>query len=224
MSQEFTYANTVEGIVQRITYQLSDAQTGYENQAWSREWIMARVLDTFKWFQSDEPNLFAGEQCIELQSGSKQDLPKDCEKLVDFDCYFDTRGREVPVFEASYSDVKSASVYHKLMPCCMYDGCTMSAAMNPSNPRTFLVDPPIPPGKTIEMRVVCSDSQRFFDDPDTLIDCDFAKYITAVVEWVMFEALAMDGLNPTTLAIANVHRENFFGLAPQLENFRLNNE
>lgn len=219
MSRDFTYSNTVRGIVERLTYQLNDAESGWENQQWSAQWLTARVLDTFKWFQDLDPSLFAEEVIIELKSGAKQELPEECEKLIDFDCYLDAKGRDLPVFEADYNDLKASTVYNKLMDSCFYQGCTMSAAMHPNNPRSFLVDPPVGPGKIVKMRVVCSSVQNFFDDIDTAIECDFAKYITAVVEWVMYEALAMDGLNPTTLAIANTHRENFFGLVPQMQNF-----
>lgn len=219
MSQDFQYANTVRGIVQRITYQLNDAETGWENQTWSEAWITARVLDTFKWFQDDDPSLFAQEQTIQLTSGSKQDLPDSCENLIDFDCAFTPEGLEVPIFMIDYKDLKASTVYNKLMPKCFSDSCVYSAAINPLNSRTFLIDPPVPTGKTLSLRINCSDVSTFFDDVDKEINCDIAKYFNAVIEWVMFEALSMDSLNPTTLAIANVHRENFFGLVPQLQNF-----
>lgn len=218
-SDHFQYDNTVRGIVERITYQLNDAEIGYENQSWSEEWITSRVLDTFKWLQSTDPSLFAEEQTITLTSGAKHSLPEGCQ-LLSFDCYVDRAGNEVPIFMTDYKNIKAAQAYAKLMKACFYSGCAMQAAVNPKNSREILVDPAIPAGTTLDIRVSCSEVGSYFDDLDKPIECDFAKYITAVVDWVLSQALAMDSLNPALLATAQLHRENFFTTVPYYLRFQ----
>lgn len=218
-SDSFQYANTVRGIVERIAYQLNDAEAGYEHQSWSEDWIQARVLDTFKWLQAADPSLFAEETTITLTSGSKHTLPEGCQ-ILSFDCYETSRGEDIPIFMSDYKNVKAAQVYSKLLKSCFYTGCALQAAVNPKNSREILIDPPIAPGDTLDIRVSCSDTASFFKDTDKKIDCDFAKYITAVVDWVMSQALAMDGLNPQLLAIANLHRENFFTVVPYFDRYQ----
>jgi len=58
-TREFEYKNSIEGIVERIAFELGDAVDGDSYAAFDKAWIKARVYDTFKWLQGRRPSLFS---------------------------------------------------------------------------------------------------------------------------------------------------------------------
>jgi hypothetical protein len=209
---EFEYERTVRGIVERIAYQLGDAEAGDEYSGYDEKWIAARVYDTFKWLQGRRPTLFANEVEFELCQGDRQDVPDECDKLLEILSVL-IDGEEFPAYAVSYMALQGARVYDKLLNCpskpCRYD-----YGISEIDPRSFRISPAIVSNEPVKVRATCSDMNRYFDDPDETIECDVAKWINTVVEYVLFQAHSMDSENPTSESMAERHRATFFELAP----------
>lgn len=212
-SDEFQYAQSVRGIAERVAYQLGDAHPGEEFDGFDEKWVMARIIDTLKWLQGRKPSLFSDTKTVELKAGqSAYPRPEDCDKLFQITEVTDEKGRCFPVCEAEYKDIQSSRRWASLMPTCMSAFPIYTFAFNPSNPEEFLLDPI--PQKPLTAQVTCSDVNRYLKDPDKVIDCEAAKYINTIVEYVMYQAMSMDSENVTIAALADRHRTTFFDLAP----------
>jgi len=209
---EFEYDRTIRGIVERIAYQLGDAEPGDSYSGFDEQWIKARVQDTFKWLQGRRPNLFANEVTFELKGGDRHDVPEECDKLLEV-LSVTVDGKVLPAYNVDFKDLQASRVYHKLLPQCD-DACQYDIGISEVDARSFLISPPISPVKPVTVTASCSDMNRFFDDCDLEIDCDVAKWINTVIEYVMYQALNMDADNPVSQSLADMHRSTFFDLAP----------
>ena len=212
-NDNFKFEPTVRGIVERIAYQMGDAEPGCEYEGLDSEWITARVFDTFKWLQGRRPNLFANEIEFDLKPGSNQAVAEECDKLIEI-LAVTIKGKEYPVQKSDYESLRASQAYSKLTPTCLSDLCVFHAGISEIDARRFLFSPPVSPAKPMTVRATCSDMSRFFDDPDKEIDCDVAKWINTVVEYVLYQAFSMDGDNQISASLADQHRATFFDLAP----------
>lgn len=203
----FQYAQSVKGIVERIAYQMGDAEPGSEYEGLDESWIRARVFDTFKWLQGRRPDLFVSEESFSLRTGERQVIPEQCDGLIEI-LSVNITGKEYPVQTAEYEAIRAGQAYQKLQPTC--DWCVFHAAVDERNPERFLFTPSIPQEATVT--ALCSNMQQFFDDPDLEINCEVAKWINTVVEYVLFQAHSIDGASSN--AEAEQHRATFFDLAP----------
>lgn len=209
---EFQYPQSIGGIAERVAAQLGDHDPESAYGSFSKTWIIARIQDTMKWFQGRNPSLFAATKCITLKPGFKHDKPEDCDQILSVDMFRGDKGREIPTCEADYKDIMSVQRLANLAPRCMTDFNILHYAINPGNPNQFVTSPAL--FTETEVEVTCSDLRRFTADPDKLIDCAFAKYINAVVEFVVWQAQSSDSENVTIAALADQHRVAFFDLSP----------
>lgn len=205
----FRFDQTIRGIVERIAYQMGDAEPGSEYEGLDETWIRARVFDTFKWLQGRRPDLFASEESFKLRTGDRQSIPDKCDRLLEA-LSIEIDGKSYPVYPSTYEALRSAQAYIKLSPQC--NSCVFHAAVDEKNPDKFLFSPAIAQEATIT--ATCSNMSRFFDDPDQEIDCEVAKWINTVVEYVLYQAFSMDGGSQVSSSMADQHRSTFFDLAP----------
>lgn len=210
---DFQYDQTVNGIVERIAFQLADAEPGDEYSAYDRKWIQARVYDTFKWLQGRRPNLFATEVKFPLRQGDRQEVPEECDKLLEV-LSVEIDGQTYPAYQSDFDSMQASRVYDKLIPNCALDCGMYDVGVSTVDPRSFLISPPVSPHKPVSVVASCSDMNRFFGDCDKVIDCDIAKWINTVVEYVLYQALNMDSDSNISTAVAEKHRATFFDLAP----------
>ena len=215
----FRYANTVNGICERVTTNLNDDEHGRENVQWTREYIKALVQDTLKLFACLNPSLFADEVEFEVGATNKGVYTVDeavCETLVDITAVIDDSGRSVPVQDSDYSMLSKVAMYPAKSACCrgkqMGTTAMFTYARNPDNPTQFRLTPKVLPGATVKVCATCTNVQQFLDDEDKEIRCEFVKMIPAVQQWVMYVALLTK--EPGSEAAAETHRAAFFDLVP----------
>lgn len=206
----FEFAQTIRGITERVAHEMGDAETGSEFEGLDQNWIRARVFDTFKWLQGRRPDLFASEETFELAKGEKQKLPPECDRLIEvLSVHID--GKDYPVFESSYKAMRSAQAYSKLAPACP-ESCVFHAATLDSDPTRFLFSPALT--QTVQVTVNCTNMSQYFTDMDKELECDAAKWINTVVEYVLYLAHSSDSSNQASASLADQHRATFFDLAP----------
>lgn len=211
VSEDFTYGQSVKGLVERILFQLGDAQLGDAGSEFDEQWVKARLLDVFKWFQGRNPSLFAAEKTVTLEPGVRHQRPEGCDNLIEVTEVVTPKG-DVPVCEADYKDLQSARRLSKDMPHCMDDFCIYHYAKNKNNKGEFLFSPELK--EPLEVRVTCSDTQSYFEDCEKEIDCEFVKYFNAVIEFVVWQGMSMDAENGIIAQLSDQHRVAFFDLAP----------
>jgi len=209
----FDYALTIRGITERIAFQLGDSEPGAEFDGYDEKWITARIRDTFKWLQGRRPDLFGEEKTFTLKAGARQEVPDECEKLIEI-LSVKVGGKTYPVFSTDFKALQASRVYDSLAPECATAQGIYHVAINDADPRSFLFSPPVAPGKPVSVTATCSDMNRFFKEPDKELDCDIAKWINTVIEYVLYQAYSMDGDNPVNTQLADAHRSTFFDLAP----------
>jgi len=212
-TREFEYKNSIEGIVERIAFELGDAVDGDSYAAFDKAWIKARVYDTFKWLQGRRPSLFSSEEKIDLMPGAKQCLPTECDSFIE-PVSIEINGKSYPVHETDYSVIRAAQAYNKLSNCMADSLCVFHASVDDNNIDTFWLSPPIPAGSTGILTAKCSNMSRYFKDCDAEINCEIHKWVNTVIEYVKFVAFATDGENAVSGALADQHRATFFDLAP----------
>ena len=206
----FSFTPSIRGIVERIAYQMGDAEPGSEYEGLDEAWIRARVFDTFKWLQGRRPDLFVSEENFKLRSGQSQSIPEQCDAFIE-PLSLEVNGKTFDVLESDYEALRAAQVYAKLQPNCLND-CFFHAAVDPKDSTRFLFSPKVHGEATLT--ATCSNMQKFFEDPDLEIDCDVAKWINTVVEYVLYQAFSMDGGSQVSSTMADQHRTTFFDLAP----------
>lgn len=214
---EFGYANSLAGICERVTTSLEDDQEGKENNKWSKEFLCALAADAFKMFAAVEPKLFAETVEFPLTMVAKglHEVPEECGKLLSLDTIVDELGRNVSVQPASYDVLSKTSFFAITSPDCrggkMRSPVAFSFARNPENSREFRISPKIPAGAKLIACATCSNVQKYIDDPDELITCEFARFIPAMHQWLMYVALVQVSGSE---AVAEQHRIAFFDLIP----------
>lgn len=204
------YAQSIRGITERIAFEMGDAEPGLEFQGLDQKWIAARVRDTFKWLAGRRPNLFASEETFALKKGFKQTLPEGCDSFIEA-LSVSVAGKDFPVYASAYSALRAAQAYAKLAPPCP-DNCVYHAAVSEYSGSEFLLSPP--PEGDATITVMCTNMDKYFDEMDTELDCDAAKWINTVVEYVLYLSHSADAENPAASAAADQHRATFFDLAP----------
>lgn len=220
MSQtSFRYANTVNGICERITTNLNDDERGRENTRYPQSYLKALVMDTLKLFACLQPALFAEEVEVKVPANAKgvYTLDKEqCETLIDVTGVIDDAGRPVPVQDVEYSVLGKAAMYPSKRNCCSGAANGTSAmysfARNPGNTDQFRMTPKVLPGTEITVCATCTNVKSFELDPDKEIKCEFVKMIPAVQQWVMYVAIMTK--EPGAAADAAAHRAAFFDLVP----------
>lgn len=213
-SNGFDYEITIRGIAERIAFQLGDDAPDDSFSDFDESWIKARIFDTFKWLQGKRPNLFARDISFTVSEGGDSfTVPPECDRLLEiYSITIDNK--EYPVNMVKERDIRDARIYEKLRPDCKSVGCLYSIGISEVNENTFLITPSLPPDKPVEIQANCSDLQRFFNDCDLELDCEAAKWVNMVVEYVLAQAHCRDEDSPMSAALADKHFGNFFELAP----------
>lgn len=216
---QFRYANTVQGICERITTNLNDDESGRTNTQYPLPYIKALVQDSMKLFACLQPTLFAEEVDMTVKATEKGVYTVDdevCETLVDISAVIDDSGRSVPVQDIDYNMLGKVSMYRsRHAHCCGAANGTSamySYARNPRNAEQFRLSPKVLPGTEIKVCATCTNVKQFLDDDDKEIRCEFVKMIPAIQHWVMFTALLTK--EPGAEAAAEAHRAAFFDLVP----------
>lgn len=214
----FRYANTINGICERVTTTLNDDELGRENTHYPAEYIKALVQDTMKLFACLAPELFAAEVELPVTASAKgvYEVDRDlCETLVDITGVIDDAGRPVPVQNVDYELLGKVAMYPpKRAGCCGGQNGTSvmySFAKNPGNAAQFRLAPKVLPGTALQVCATCTNVKAFTDDPDKTIECEFVKMIPAAMQWVLYVARMKE---PGMVAEAESHRAAFFDLVP----------
>jgi len=209
------YDLSVSGLCERVTALLSDDEPGYENVRWDKNLIKALVGDALWMVSVFKPDLFTEEVEITLEPGEcLQQLPEDCDSLVEFVCVVDEDGALVPVnMTQNYALVKRTRSYPPIR--CRKRGGELQGitqfqvAVSPFNTRSFVTSPVVPEGSSYTITALCTNLTGFVDGTEDKLPSELRPWILPIMELVMYFLTSMDRDNPDLLALSQLHLNAF---------------
>lgn len=219
-NNDFQYADSVQGICERVLTNLNDDKHGREGTFWSEAYIKALTRDAMNVFACLDLGLFTDTVNIELEHNEKgvYKLPEDeCEGLVDVVSVMLDDGRTVPAdTDASYSTIRRTAMFPSPCPHCTGGRMGLvpnfSFALDDSNKSQFAISPKILPGSKVTLCVTCTAVKKYTDSDDAEFPSAFKKLIPALHQWVMYTAIMTKEPGSTDLALG--HKQTFFDLLP----------
>ena len=224
----FSYGADIEGLCERVTYILGDADKGYPNQTWEKDFIQALVCDSLFMLAHVKPNVFKADTVrVQLKpETSKQTVDCDeCELLLEFVCIELEDGTVIPTVESDYKKVERAS----LLPAFCYNcrGGVMSrvasaqVALSKKSLDTFVINPMFPAGEEVFAVVRCRNLKKYYSGEEELPQ-GVRGHFPAIIQMTLYLALAGDRVAGGHAELANQHFSNFtqlMGLTMQQAEF-----
>ena len=214
----FEYASTLEGLCERVTYILGDAEKGYPNQTWEKEFLRALACDALYMLATVKPNLFKADTVkIELQSEtSKQVVDCDaCELLLSFVCFENEGGHTIPAVDSTYKLIQRSAILPA--PCTNCRGGAMDrvpsiqVAMSPDSVDMFAISPMFPAEEKLFAVVRCRNLKKYYDGTTNLPD-GLRGHFPALIQMTLYLALSGDRAEGGLAELANQHFQNFVSL------------
>lgn len=211
----FAYDATLEGLCERVTYILGDAEKGYPNQTWEKKFLMAIACDALFMLASVKPDLFkADTKTLELTpETSKQVVDCTvCEKILEFICFRDGDGNIIPVVDADYKMLQRTALLPA--PCVNCRGGVMSrvpsiqAAMSPDSVDVFAISPMFPEGEKLFVDVRCRNLKKYETGEEAFPE-GIRAHFPAMIQMMLYLALSGDRAEGGLAELANQHFQNF---------------
>lgn len=202
----------------RVQQLLNDAEPGYEGTRWSTPEVIASLAEGYALLAEASPADFTGAVTHSLVPGAVQTVPANCRELVKLNRNVRGAGFPgAPVFEVPFETINRHTPTHGCGPCAArkaklpYHDVSIYS-VDPTNSRSFMVSPPVPPGKpaTVELncQVVPDPAQPGLDLPVQL-----SKYEPVVVEWALYRSFGIDTESSTFAVHALAHYNAFISNA-----------
>lgn len=193
---------TLETILRGLAGDLKDDAPGNEFVAYPRPLLIQWFNDGLCLLGRYRPDLFSRTREVVLEPGSQQNI-EGCAVFGSVVSTVLSDGREVPVRRSSYP---ASQIWRK--PACLKppkDYVIDSYSFDTAQKTTFYVHPPIPPGKPVLAKVVCSSvpENLSITDLDSEIDVDCYQ-VAMVRQYVLTQAYSQD-TDQTNLALAQFH-------------------
>lgn len=209
---------TVGDTVQYVSYILNDQEPGHEYVVWPKPLLEASFKEAVQALTARVPWLFKKSTTLDLSPGAAQALPssmvnqfsvigQQCTKNgIPFILSGATRVEEVG--EAGCCEEPADGMFAKKTGTD--DGCggynLNHWSLDPSDPTTFFVEPPVPAGKTPKVKV------SYVDVPDTSSTAStdaFQIALPLVVDWMLHRAYSTDLKTDDVRLRADAHRQQF---------------
>jgi hypothetical protein len=148
------------------------------------------------------PDVFARPRIVTLSPGAEQQV-EDCSVFGSAVAQVHPDGRDTPIRRTSYLAGQAWTKPSCRRPSDPYT--VQGYRFDPTQKTTFYVEPPVPPGKEVKVKILCS----FIPPELTLADLDqpldFDCYQFAMVKhYVLSQAYAQDS-DDTNFALAQYH-------------------
>lgn len=174
---------------------------GPSYKIWAKEDLECYYAEALGLVAALRPDLSTGTCDVELKPGAVQVVEDDCcGQLIDV----------LGVIDASTNAVMETLSKGNNMLAKWFTKC-VSGDYKPSSYQkleigndTFVLNPPVPAGTTMKMRVRC------IKKPDPDADLDDTRYSAAIREWVLYRARQFEQDSPTSIQMSQMHAANFF--------------
>lgn len=199
-------------ILSGLASDLGDDEPGHEFSRVSRDQLLTYLNEGLCLIGSLNPGLRSKPTILELDEGSEQTLGC-CGRLSNVIGQVDENGNVIARLSKSSL---TAVVRWTKAPCLSSNasGPTFrlkSYTNSAADSRFFTVDPPVPPGTRVLLKVICSRNDGTYQVGDELDETDCAN-ITAAKFWVLFRAHFIDNESSPEYQKAMAAAKMFFQL------------
>lgn len=184
---------TVGKVVENVSSQLNDQQSQREYARWTRTMLLDYLNLALSAVGSYRKDAFTGTVTIPLVAGSRQTNAGFSEIV---EVVANTDGK--PAHKADAAMLKAFSAYNYCPPKLQFkDGkpvyAVKSAGVDPTDPKTFYVSPPVPVGLSVSVtaKVVKSAPQYTLSDWDKPLDMD-NRYLNQIYDFMQARAHELD--------------------------------
>jgi hypothetical protein len=202
---------TVGGIIKYVSGQLNDQQVNREYNRWTRTDLLNALNLALSAVSTYRKDAFTGTVAITLVPGSRQ-TSTGYSEIVEIVSNADGR----PAHKADVSILKAFSAYDYCPPKIQFkDGKAVysakSAGVDPTDPKTFYVSPPVPVGMTAAVlaKVVKNAPTYTLTDWDVEIDID-ERYINNLVDFMQARAHELDLESATAQVSSSKFYKQFY--------------
>ena len=197
---EYSYANTLEGLVERITSTLGDDEAGHDNVTYDADYLGALVCDALVMLTKFDEDLI---DPIEVEFDITPDvciqtLPAECEDFMSFLQIEDDNGRKVPLVEGDFDLIQRTAGFPQPCRHCRGDVMspvtTYSYAFSESSDRVFALTPMLPgsSGASLRMVALCRNVGEFVGDGTKQLPSKIRGYALQIQWLVLTLATAKD--------------------------------
>lgn len=211
----FKYDATLDGLCERVTYILGDAEKGYPNTTYEKDFLRAIACDAIFMLASVKPNLFKSEVVkIPLATETSKQLVdcEQCELVLDFVCFERSDGSIIPAIDTDYEKIQRAALLPA--PCVSCEGGVMGivpsvqVGLSKDSVDVFSINPMIPEGEEMFAVVRCRNLKQYYEE-----GVEFPEGVRgsfpAIVQLMLYMALAGDRTEGGSADLANMHFQNF---------------
>jgi hypothetical protein len=220
-TSNFTYDNTLNGYVERITTALGDDEPGHENTTYSKEYLAALICDVFVMLSQIHTSLFPVQEVeFTVKTGTcTQRLPDECEEFIEFMHVLDANGRCVPIYEGDFNTIERYASFPQ--PCRNCKGDVMAsvpgytAGISAKSDRLFNLSPMAPASIALKVVALCKNFDSIVGSGDKPLPQKLRGFAVMIEYLVLSLAVSKD--DP---ALSTQHYNAFL----QLANLSLQNQ
>jgi 6-phosphogluconate dehydrogenase len=204
---------TVGQLVTDVSGQLNDQYLGREFQRWNRARLLSYLVGGMAELLSYKPEAFTKTEAVVLAAGAKQELTDKYKTIVSVAS--NTDGSTVT--EADFDLFKAYSPYSCCAAEVVFDANNnpiykaKSFAIDPKDPKTFYVSPPVPVGLTPTINVIAIVPPPEYTLADWGVELPFdMKYQENILDYMMGRAFDIDTESAMSRSNADKHLSRFY--------------
>ena len=146
---------TLRTVVDEISKYLVDQEPGFEFEHWTEEELVTYARDAARILALNFKSDFVRRKVVTLQQGAKQTLPAGCDRFVTADGQVGKDGAITSMIRRT----STGAIGTLRVPSCPAPKGgrfrVSSWQFDPTDQRSFYVDPPVPRGETVRLAISC---------------------------------------------------------------------
>ena len=197
----------VQDVIDAATILLNDP----DMVVWQKNEYLTAVDQAVAAVVSVRPDAYVITATFKLEAGSEQRLPVNGQRLIQAYCNFgiDAAAAQAPGSAIRLTDKNTLDEADMGWHSAPAGSEVYEAAADPKVPEVFFVNPPAPADLWIKASYTASPgSLNGIDDTIPLP----AKYLSSLVEWVLYLLFGRDGVETPNYARSMAHQSAFFNL------------
>lgn len=193
---------TLNQALRQVAATLKDLAPGQEFSGWPQDlllqWFNEGVCILAAW----RPDLFSATRVVTLQPGSEQTV-SGCDRFGRVISQVNPDGTETNVRKTSFA----ATASWTKPPCRkqVADYALSSYRFDPTQKRTFYVEPPVPGGAEVKVRIVCSGAPPALEMGNMNDEVDLDCYQFTMVKHYMLAMAYSQDSDSSNNALAQFH-------------------
>lgn len=222
---DFDFDYTIEGLCQRVTVFLNDADPYEPNCRWSKSFLRSQIQDALYMAARLAPEHFTNTEKWKMEAGlCAQDVPPECGKLIEVLCITDCEtGEEVTQSEVNADEIKRMTLYpSRCGGKCAGAVGQFSLNLTGTSETGFTVYPAPPESDRYEVSARCVNITAWMNDEGALceeIPVSLRHLVPAFVQLITGMVLMMSRDDATLIAQAQLHMSSFNTLLGLTLNF-----